>query len=157
MQANLVDILIANRQLQTEEAFEAYVDALNAIRQAPKNPALLPRLICALCDGEDYQAYWALFHYVESFPREDYVSALIQATPHLAPDAQEWLRRMYLRVLNAEGYRASLKTRLREATPMQRSAVREILEQIPDYTGDDLRASFAEKVAFVLSDNSPQS
>ncbi len=154
MQAELVEILIANRQLQTEEAFEAYIDALNAIRQAPKNPVLLPRLICALCDGEDYQAYWALFHYVESFPREDYISALIQVTPHLAPDAQEWLRRMYLRILNADGYRVYLKARLREATPMQRAAVREILEQIPDYTGDDLRENFAEKVAFVLSSDS---
>ncbi|MBI1256914.1 MAG: hypothetical protein GC204_05545 [Chloroflexi bacterium] len=149
--AELVEILIRNRQLQSEDAFEAYVDALNVIRQAPKDSALLPRLILAFCDSEDYQAYWALFHYVESFPREDYLSALIQATPHLLADAQEWLRRMYLRILNSDGYRAALKTRLSEATPFQRSAVREILEQIPDYAGEDLRESFAEKVAFILS------
>jgi hypothetical protein len=151
MSASLVDILVENRQLQTEEAFEAYVDALNALRQAPKDATLLPRLLLAFCDVEDYQAFWALFHYVESFPREDYIAALNQATPHLLADGQEWLRRMYLRILNSDGYRASLKTLLTEATPFQRAAVRQILEQLPDYSGDDLRESFAEKVAFVLS------
>ena len=35
-----------------------------------------------------------LFHYVESFPREDYVPALIEATPQLLLDGQEWLRRI---------------------------------------------------------------
>ena len=147
-----VDIMIQNRHLQTEAAFAAYGQSLKKLKEAPQDPTLLPRLISVFCDVEDFDVYWMLFHYVESFPREDYVPALIEATPQLLLDGQEWLRRLYIRVLNADSYRASLKTHLSEATPEQREAVHAILEQIPVYVGDDLRENFAEKVAFVLAD-----
>ena len=151
MMPSPVEIMIQNRQLRTEAAFAAYGKALKALKQAPKNPTLLPRLISVFCDVEDFDVYWMLFHYVESFPRENYVAALIEATPQLLLDGQEWLRRLYVRVLSADRYRATLKTRLSEATPEQRVAVHEILEQIPTYAGEHSQ-DFAEKVAFVLSD-----
>lgn len=145
-----VDILIKNRHLDSEAAFEAYGDALNALRRAPKDPALLPRLITVFCDVEDYEVLWTLLHYVESFPREEYVPALIDATPRLL-DGQEWLRRLYLRILNSDTYRPYLKALLREASTPQQRAVRTILEQIPAYTGEHYREDFTQKVAFVLS------
>jgi hypothetical protein len=146
-----VDIMIQNRHLQSEAAFAAYGQSLKALKEAPKDPTLLPRLISVFCDVEDFEVYWMLFHYVESFPREAYVPALIEATPQLLLDGQEWLRRLYLRVLNSDSYRATLKVSLEKASPQQQAAVRQILEQIPFYTGEDLRQNFAEKVAFVLS------
>ncbi len=146
-----VEIMIQNRHLQSEAAFAAYGQSLKKLKEAPTDATLLPRLISVFCDVEDFDVYWMLFHYVESFPREAYVPALIEATPQLLLDGQEWLRRLYIRVLNSDTYRASLKTCLSEAIPEQREAVHAILEQIPIYFGDDLQQDFAEKVAFVLS------
>src|SRR5215212_2776907 len=118
-----IEIMIQNRHLQSEAAFAAYGRSLKAIKEAPKDSTLLPRLISVFCDVEDFEVYWMLFHYVESFPREDYVPALIEATPQLLLDGQEWLRRLYLRILNSDGYRATLKTHLSKASLEQREAV----------------------------------
>ncbi|MBI1256913.1 MAG: hypothetical protein GC204_05540 [Chloroflexi bacterium] len=149
---SLIDILVENRKLQSDEAFIAYENALRELIKAPKKPRELPRLIFAFCDVEDHEGMWPLLHFIESFPVEDYLSALVEVTPQLPSDGREWWRRLYRRILRSEQYRQYLKTILPNFSQQHQNSVRAILEHISENVRDpELREEFEQNVAFVLS------
>ena len=149
--ASLVDILVENRRLETDEAFIAYENALRQLIVAPKNPRDLPWLIFAFCDVEDHEGMWSLLHFIESFSMEDYLSALVDVTPQLPADGQEWWRRLYRGILRSDKDRQYLKMILQNMSEQHRNSVRAILQDIPNDVRDpELREEFEQNVAFVL-------
>jgi len=144
--ASLVDILVENRRLQTDEAFAAYENALRELIEAPKNPLLLSDLLLAFCDSvapldvEDHTMMWSLVYYVESFEIVYYIDSLIKVTPTLLLDAKQWLEILYVAILNSDDYKI-LKVALQQASKEAQEAVRLIFGYIlfdpfsDEYTG----------------------
>jgi hypothetical protein len=154
----LAETLVENRRLETHEAILAYERAVLALRNEPRDARVLPHLLSAFCDSQmpldvkDDEMMWSLVYYVESFETEDYVNSLIQLTPTLLLDAQQWLDRLYVAILNSDDYSQALKTALQQASPEQQDAVRKTLQYIlasPSLT--DIREAHAKRIKFVLS------
>lgn len=96
---------------------------------------------------------WSLLHYVESFGGGDYVKALVEATPQLPPDGQDWWRRLYRRILNSDTGCQSLKAILPMYSAHHRNAVREILRQVVANADEAARQHLANQAAFVLAES----
>lgn len=150
----LVQALIANRAMRSVEEIDAFDRIIQQLGTLPKEPDLLPDLLLAFDEAEDYEVRWALIHYVEAFDMENYVNALIEVTPQLLKQAPRWLLTLYVRVLNNDEYRTYLKKQFSTLTIASQEAIQTWLERIPTVDlglRSDIRESLTQKVKFVLS------
>jgi hypothetical protein len=81
----------------------AFEEALTAISQLPmeQQKSILGQVLMVFDDRcKQIDVMWGLVHYVDSLLNEGYVTILIQKTPELLSQADQWLTILYLRLLS---------------------------------------------------------
>jgi hypothetical protein len=88
---------------------------------------------------------FGLIHYVETFPIEDLLKALISVLIDMMRDAEDWTKVILFRILNDENSRSILRKVLRQQREGTAGALRNFISKIADDEPD-----FKDKIREVL-------
>jgi hypothetical protein len=130
---DLIEVLETNKLLETDEEFKAFHQALNSLKNEPRNPQILHRLLL-LFDSptERIDIMWTLLHFVESFDLDSYVKAVAQTTPLIEPTNRSWLNIIYTRILNHENAILLLKNLLPQLPKLTMDSINRVLIDLAD-------------------------
>jgi uncharacterized protein YjgD (DUF1641 family) len=128
-----VDILNKSSAMKTDEETQAFIEAIEALKRSRPPVDLLPSLLSAFDDATEHEdVMWSLVHLVEDYDLKTYVTVLIEVISQLRQYAEEWLQRLFIRVLNSDQAIAELRDILPQLTPSQRVAIAEVLKEISE-------------------------
>jgi hypothetical protein len=141
----LIELLETNKLLKSDEEFKAFYQAISSLKNEPRNPQMLHRLLL-LFDSptERIDIMWTLLHFVESFDLDSYVKAVAQSTPLIEPINRKWLIIIYTRILNHENAVLYLKNLLPQLPKLTTDSINSVLTDLANK--EDENPNVSEKI-----------
>jgi hypothetical protein len=119
-----VEDLRAARLMRDEEEFDRFEGALDELGLSPRDPGQLADLYACFDDATEMREVMArLLHFIEKYPLEDNLRALINTIPALLEHASGWLALCWKRMLNSEEARLLLRHEIFPLLPASQVAL----------------------------------
>lgn len=126
----LVQVLVNNRKLDSQDKITVFLEALRQI-ETERKPELLPELLKVFDDGTThFPPMQALQTYVESFELDVWLVHLLKNTREMLGQARRWTIEFYAHILNSDEDRQRLKSLYRDVDEENKLLMREVLESI---------------------------
>ncbi len=126
----LIDVLQQNKHLRSPAEAAAFDRALQTLAQSP-NLEDLPDLLAVFTDEcQHHEVMYGLVNCVESFDRNKYFAALLEAVPSMKVHAPEWAKSLHCHILNDDASRECFKKLYQSASPAAKEGVKAVLLQI---------------------------
>jgi hypothetical protein len=98
---------------------------------ALQDPQSIPALVALLEDDAEYdEVMFSIVHTIEAFDDSTYVDQVIASLPGLNRTAPRWSAIIHKRVLNSSETMAAYGRRAKEASPVERGAIRKVLTEV---------------------------
>lgn len=141
----LVKELEAVRKRRSSDYVREFEDLLARIA-ALEDPKSIPALLAFFEDDAEYdELMFSIVHTIEDFDDSTYVDQVIASLPGLNRSAPRWAAVLHKRVLNSPETLAVYTRRAKKASPVERGAIREVLNEVKT------TAAFKDRVDALLA------
>ncbi len=126
----LIERLKQARKLRTSEEVTQFDLALAEVDES-REEVPVGELLAVFDDAtEQMEVMYGLLHLVESYPRDQFLTALAHATPSMLSTAREWFQIFHFRLLNDEETRRAYRPALQGLPAASRKTVVDFLQDL---------------------------
>lgn len=140
-----IDRLFQARKLASSQEYEAFEASLIALQDKLQMSDISKLCQVFYDDTEDEEVMFGLVHFIEQFPRDEYLKCIAMCTPDMT-DAHEWAMILNKRILNCQEYFAQYTEII---TALEKPDQTKIINLLMDVKGDH-PDRFGEKVDHIL-------
>jgi Immunity protein 30 len=138
MKNNIIDALVAKLELldlrlDSPNYFEDFEKIVREIGSL-KDPSSIPALTRFFKDNSDdldiEDLMWSIIHTIEIFDMDVYIEKILEISPHICENSPRWASIVFMRILNSDKYKIELIQQLRQASPIVKENVKELMGKI---------------------------
>jgi hypothetical protein len=138
MKNNVLDALVVKLELldlnldspNYFEDFEKNVREIGNLRN-PSSILSLTRFMKDNSDDLDIEdLMWSIIHTIEIFDVDVYIEKILETSPYVCKNSPRWASIIFMRILNSDKYKTELIHQIRQASPIVKENIKELMEKI---------------------------